>query len=466
MLGTLLPALSQPAQRLPSPGRQRPTPTRNVRDFGAVGDGKTDDTEAFNRAASADDPWSWDHLSSIRVPAGRYRIGGTVYLRKGQSLIGDGLSTYIDASGARTSTFVLGRRRTPGGRGEEDPGGLPVRIESLFGLGGAAGQGFIFAAIPGFQIASLFLSAVGIGIEIEAADGIISDVEIDQCLMGLRIVRSQNLVLSNLNVYLANYAVEMAGDVRDVSIANSLFCYTKHAAILLSGERIQALTLNGCTFTNNVQWPTFEAFIHNRASTVSATATGCTFRNWSGWAVDHGMGVDVDWRFEGCTFDGRPTNPVYDRSSAAAGIHAAAGHYRFGHCDFRALAGPLARLRAGLGSLTMEGGSIDGAGPRLEAEAPPGGPVRIRGMRGFVPPRDASGAVTLPRLPQTSWRIAAAGNGQAGEWIAGPAAGGGIRTLWASAAETPRIAATDTGIVCRLPAAFGAQPEVSADSFP
>src|SRR5690606_10280600 len=66
----------------PALSQNQPTPARSVdvRDFGAIGDGVTDDTEAFNRATRADDRWSPDLAVAVRVPAGRYRLRGTVFL--------------------------------------------------------------------------------------------------------------------------------------------------------------------------------------------------------------------------------------------------------------------------------------------------------------------------------------------------------------------------------------------------
>ncbi|HOK77954.1 MAG TPA: glycosyl hydrolase family 28-related protein, partial [Verrucomicrobiota bacterium] len=47
----------------------------NVRDFGAVGDGKTDDTEAFRSALKAAGDAGGD---VVFVPRGNYLIGGTL----------------------------------------------------------------------------------------------------------------------------------------------------------------------------------------------------------------------------------------------------------------------------------------------------------------------------------------------------------------------------------------------------
>ena len=58
----------------------------NVRDFGAVGDGETDDTEAFKQALNRR-----SRGKTIFVPAGRYRITDFLYMRySGTCLLGEG----------------------------------------------------------------------------------------------------------------------------------------------------------------------------------------------------------------------------------------------------------------------------------------------------------------------------------------------------------------------------------------
>lgn len=398
-------ALARPVAIAGAAGR-----TRNVRDFGAKGDGVTDDTEAFNRATEADVEWSWDLLCSIIVPAGRYRIAGTVFLRKGQSLIGEGLSTYIDAAGAKRSTFIMGRRRD-NSRGVEDPGGLPVRVERLMGLGGAPDQGFIYATIPGFQISALFLTAVGLGIEIEAADGIVSDVEIDQCLTGILIRNSQNVILSNLNMYLANYGISFAENCRDITISNSILCYSKFAGILLGdgANNITSVSVMGCIFTNNVPYETFEGYIYSRASNSDLLVTGCIFRNSPNYAVSQGAGVGLSISLHGCLFDGQRTNPDYNQSLTPKGIRTGHGRFSLVNCAFRHLASEAIHIGTGLLSLDVEGGAIEGVTrDAIVVDGDPAGPIAIRNMRGLAQVRTAGNehGVTLPWLGKRSrWQV-------------------------------------------------------------
>ncbi|MCB9960258.1 MAG: hypothetical protein H6843_16805 [Rhodospirillaceae bacterium] len=59
----------------------------SVKDFGAVGDGATDDTPAFLAALAG--------AAAVEVPAGRYRLTGTLTLSEGQSLWGRGEASVL-----------------------------------------------------------------------------------------------------------------------------------------------------------------------------------------------------------------------------------------------------------------------------------------------------------------------------------------------------------------------------------
>ncbi len=71
----------------------------NVRDYGAKGDGVTDDTQAFKAALSAASSGS-----TVVVPAATYRILGTLDLQSGETLSGPGAVLYMPD---RSSTTAL-----------------------------------------------------------------------------------------------------------------------------------------------------------------------------------------------------------------------------------------------------------------------------------------------------------------------------------------------------------------------
>jgi hypothetical protein len=66
----------------------------NVKQFGAVGDGVTNDTAAINAAASAIPAGG----GALYLPKGRYAISGTIYLKPATRMVGDGWGSVLAAS--------------------------------------------------------------------------------------------------------------------------------------------------------------------------------------------------------------------------------------------------------------------------------------------------------------------------------------------------------------------------------
>jgi Pectate lyase superfamily protein len=444
--------------------------THNVQDFGAIGDGITDDTAAFNRATNASAAWSVALEYAVFVPSGRYRIAGTVFVRKGQTLYGEGLSTHIDATHAKGSTFVLGKRLVSGTT-MDDPGGSPVKIANLRGLGGAPDHGFIYTSVAGFQVTGLFLSATGIGIEIEAADGIMSDIAIDGCLNGIVFRNCQNIVANNINIYLPNYAISFMGECRDLLFSNTLVTYTKYASILFGDavENIDNVVFSNCSFVNNVQYDTFSGYIYSRASRVSAMFRACSFRNWPRYAINQDAGVDVSLAFDACVFDGAPTNPVYNKSNSARCISTGMGRYRFTDCSFQNLHGEIATVNGRLQLLSITGGNISNcATGRMKFASTLTGKIVIRDVQGFASVSRGKGfqSISLPWWGAgTIWRLQiAGGDSEARELViavsrtatdATPVAE--IVTTWTSRARSTEwpAASRPTVSLARLEAANG-----------
>lgn len=382
----------------------RTVPEINVRDMGAAGDGTTDDTAAFNRATDAVAPWSPALERRIVVPPGRYRIAGTVYVRKGQDLAGSGYATQIDAQRVSGSTFVLGRAQ---GASENDPGGAPVRISGFRSLGSAPRAPFIAVRAEGFAIENLFLSAVGTGIHIQGADGIIHNIIIDQALNGIVFDHAQNVLVGEFYTYLANYAVTAIEACADIAIANSIFCYSRYAAILFAegGRSLRSLRFNGCSFLQNEQFDSFSGHVQSRASDVDALFTGCQFRNWPRLAIEQGAGRNVALTFNGCVFDALATNPVYTQAGTSSGLAAGLeGRFRFDACEFRNLRGFIARIGPGA-QLTIAGGLVENCQAPLLVVDRAAGDVRVRDVAGFAKGRD--GRWSMPSWPGAAWRIVA-----------------------------------------------------------
>ena len=72
----------------------------SVRDFGAAGDGITDDTAALNRAISEIYRNALNNIHTnvqrtIKIPAGTYLVSGPIYVPPNCTLIGDGKNNTV-----------------------------------------------------------------------------------------------------------------------------------------------------------------------------------------------------------------------------------------------------------------------------------------------------------------------------------------------------------------------------------
>jgi hypothetical protein len=117
----------------------------NVRDYGAVGDGVTDDSLAFINAINDADG------RTVYAPAGTYRMGNSglassfINTTKDLSLMGDGASTLLDFTGP-----------FPGGYGIKVSGTASM-IESLSGTQQIGSYNVTFDSAPSLSIGDVFV---------------------------------------------------------------------------------------------------------------------------------------------------------------------------------------------------------------------------------------------------------------------------------------------------------------------
>lgn len=108
----------------------------NVADFGAVGDGEADDTEAFRRAVAASDV--------VYLPTGRYRLSDTVMLRRNTKLVGEHALGSVITMAPKTPGFTDATEPKPVLDTPDDPSGavhltqLTMRM-ATYGFDGNSG---------------------------------------------------------------------------------------------------------------------------------------------------------------------------------------------------------------------------------------------------------------------------------------------------------------------------------------
>lgn len=395
-----------------------PAGLRNVRAFGAKGDGVTDDTAAFNAATGAAQPVdAQGSRIGVFVPPGTYRIDGTVFVHKGQSLLGSGDASVIDASRATGRTIVLGRDA----RDRDDPGGAPATLGELRFWGGSDHAPLIDVPLAGFALRNLFITSAGIGIAIGGGDGIVSNVIIDQALNGIVLRGARNVLIDGLICYAINYAVTIDRGTNDIALSNLIAAYSKNASILFAegAGDITSIRVSGATFVSSIEYPSFVGHVHARATSFDAQFSDCVFRNWRGFAVTQEAGDGMRLSFANCTFDGARSHPSYNASATASGIRTGVGaQVRLTDCRFLRLPGPVVSIAPGLRALTFDGGSIEHCrGDPIHFAGRGGGRIRVRGVEGFgrVIAQGGTSGLVLPWCgTTTAWRITAARRGSPG----------------------------------------------------
>jgi hypothetical protein len=315
---------STPAGAINRPINKKLSDVLSVKDFGAVGDGVTDDTAAFNLATSASETFIGFNdafYREIYVPAGKYRINGLVYVRKGQHLRGAGMgASYLDFSnnvgGVNTNTggIVMGKNSA----GVADPTGLPPEISEIFMIGGSTA---IDCSASGASIHSCFFTFPITGISFSGSDLVVTNCIFDNgstCVL----LSGQNATFTNCVFYVGNQQVYLVGNANDIVFDGCVFEYPQVASIYLSGNENKNINITGSTFLMNSQYVTHEAFIYSAASADdSVYVSSCSFRNGKGPIYKHTSGSTYA-SFKACVIDGTKTVTSYTQSSTAFGIDA------------------------------------------------------------------------------------------------------------------------------------------------
>jgi hypothetical protein len=314
--------------------------------YGADPTGANDSTAAFNAATLHSLEYSLDALLiEIVVPAGRFTLNGTVYLRKGQRLRGAaGASVIVCNIAGRGPTFKLGWGLID--KLEKlDPGGQPVSLESLFMLGGPAAGCIDCTQVAGAFLKDLFISASALALHIhESADLNVENLIFDQGQVAISIVGSANCQFSLLKFYLMNYDLSISGATHDCQWSNCHSEYNRYSSILFAESSAGICNLEFTDWqllynpTNRSHYGTYLGAIHNRAPGVDARFNGCTFSNMPGYAYVHGTATGGRLKFANCIFDGERTGSAYVRSTGAAAVKTLDESVTLTGCSFRNLA--------------------------------------------------------------------------------------------------------------------------------
>jgi uncharacterized protein YjbI with pentapeptide repeats len=309
--------------------------TVSVKDFGAVGDGVTDDTAAFNLATFAAEPFSTSvSRRSIYIPAGRYLISGTVYVRKGQALYGDGGGAANLFMGS-TGSIVMGKNSS----GVEDPGGAPPAVRDIFMEGGNTP---ISVEVSGYSVENVFFNSSATGPIIGGSDGKITNCIFDNGSTLMRL-RGGGHTINGCTFYLGNTQVGVSDRLNNTSFVNCAFAFPVVQSINFQDAAVDNCVFDNCTFAMNEQFSTHVAYVKTTSTApglqINAQFSNCGFYNGKGYAFKIDAGGFHDIEINNCVFDGNRSSSGFAQSTTfqAIELNATSSVLNVRGCVFRNL---------------------------------------------------------------------------------------------------------------------------------
>ena len=232
----------------------------NVREFGAVGDGQGDDTEAIQHAVSQGD-------GVLHFPPGTYRITQSIEVRLAKrgplSIDGSGGSAKVVMAGPGPVFRLVG---THGGTG--DPGSRKGNLASHQRL----------PTIRNIEVEGAHAEADGFEL-VETMQSVFEGVMVTRCRHGIHLIkRNRNVLINHCHIYFnTGVGVYLDGvNLHQINIASSHISYNRLGGIRLDrseGRNLQ-ITGNDIEYNNHKSHsakpePTAEIYIDTTAEGAS-----------------------------------------------------------------------------------------------------------------------------------------------------------------------------------------------------
>ena len=232
----------------------------NVREFGAVGDGQGDDTEAIQHAVSQGD-------GVLHFPPGTYRITQSIEVRLAKrgplSIDGSGGSAKVVMAGPGPAFRLVG---THGGTG--DPGSRKGNVASHQRL----------PTIRNIEVEGAHAEADGFEL-VETMQSVFEGVMVTRCRHGIHLIkRNRNVLISHCHIYFnTGVGVYLDGvNLHQINIASSHISYNRLGGIRLERSEVRNLQVTG----NDIEYnnhkshsakpePTAEIYIDTTAEGAS-----------------------------------------------------------------------------------------------------------------------------------------------------------------------------------------------------
>ena len=201
----------------------------NVREFGAVGDGRADDTEAIQHAVSQGD-------GVLHFPPGTYRITQSIEIRLAKrgplSIDGSGGTARVVMAGPGAAFRLVG---THGGTG--DPGSRKGNVASHQRL----------PTICNIEVEGAHAQADGFEL-IETMQSVFEGVLVTRCRHGIHLIkRNRNVLISHCHIYFnTGVGVYLDGvNLHQINIASSHISYNRLGGIRLERSEVRNLQITG-----------------------------------------------------------------------------------------------------------------------------------------------------------------------------------------------------------------------------
>ena len=237
-----------------------------VRDFGAVGDGKADDTQAFQRAVDSGQ-------GDVHVPSGIYRLAKTIVVdldRIGPvSIIGSGTARIMMA-GPGPALKLVGTHD-----GTADPSTVKENVWQSQRMPSVTGLEIVGAAPQ-----SCGIEATG------TMEAIFSRLLIRKVLYGIHLTqRNRNVIISDCHIY-ENRGIGIFLDrvnLHQINVGNSHVSYNVGGGIVQRGGDVRNLQIGNCDIEGNMGQKapaTANVLIDATEGSIGEIAiTGCTIQH-------------------------------------------------------------------------------------------------------------------------------------------------------------------------------------------
>ncbi|NQT12882.1 MAG: right-handed parallel beta-helix repeat-containing protein, partial [Planctomycetes bacterium] len=206
-----------------------------VRDFGAVGDGVTDDTAAIQKAVD-------QGAGDISFPRGVYRISQTILINLDEvgptSLVGSGAARILMTGPGPAVKFVGTHQGTAG------PSTVKPNVWDRQRM----------PTVDGLEIIGAHEEAVGI----EATGTmqlVVTRVNVRKALHGIHLtVRNRNVLVANCHLYENRGAGLYLDDVNlhQINVSNSHISYNAAGGIVVRAGNVRNLQVSGCDLEGNM----------------------------------------------------------------------------------------------------------------------------------------------------------------------------------------------------------------------